>query len=223
MSWVKICKPLIASRWVWLASTLVWSGAALFFATEQWATLRGTAKHMDWSAAFLYQAPSWLLLIPASVILLHVVRRYPIDRSNPTRVVVHGMLSLAFGTLFLLVAVPVRQAFHPNPIHWNFFGEMLFKSAPQFIAIGIGSYWLIVVVGSLLETRQRLAATIESIEAISDDFQPNSTEPAAQSTWRITLNTPTGTAQVPTANIEWAEPSGSGSRLHLGSEVIHAP
>ncbi len=94
MSWVKICKPLIASRWVWLASTLVWSGAALFFATQQWATLRGTAKHMDWSAAFLYQAPSWLLLIPASVILLHVVRRYPIDRSNPTRVVVHGMLTM---------------------------------------------------------------------------------------------------------------------------------
>ena len=193
----------------WLAAAAVWTIPAILLSTQQWAELRGGGKEMSWLRAFSYQAPSWLLLVPATPLLLAMVRRWPIDRGHPGRAWGHLGASLVFGGLFLLVAVPVRHAFHPSPVRWTFFGEAFYKSAPQFIAIGVVAYWAIVLVGSLLETRQRLAATIEERAE-----HPGPTPPP-----RVTLATAAGATHLPLAEIAWIEAAGSGARVHAAEAV----
>lgn len=92
-------------------------------ATQQHVQLADTPKHMSWLAAFLYQAPSWIILAPMSAGVFVCVRRYPPEGENaPARLGVYALASLVFGAVFLAVSVPVRHLIHPAPVLWAFFG-----------------------------------------------------------------------------------------------------
>ncbi len=205
--------PPATRRWprrlLW--ATLGWGLVAALASTHQWTELQGTGKQMSWLAAFLWQGVSWLLLVPATPLLLGLIRRAPIEREHPERTVGHFLASLAFGGLFLLVAVPVRDALHPAGVRWGVFGEAFYKSAPQFMVIGVAAYWLIVGVASLVETRERLArlrrAAAEQPPAPTpDDF--------------IRFETPVGVARHAAASIVWAEPAATGARLHTDDGAV---
>lgn len=208
---------LLQNRRAWLIAAALWLLPAVIFPTQQWAQLRDTPKAMSWIAAFLYQAPSWTLLVPCSVVLMHFVKRYPLERTNPARIAIHVALSALFGVMFLLVAVPVRHAMHPTPVRWTIFGDSFFKSAPQFIILGVAAYWLIVLVSSLMETRERLAAVVER----NNKHDETAKQPSdSAESWRITFATAGGRAVVAISDIRWMEPAPGGARAHLSEREV---
>lgn len=204
-----------------LRSIRVWVGAfvaalcvAALSSTQQWAELKGTPKQMSWVKSFAYQSPSWLMLVPLTPVLLMVLRRWPIDRQNTNRVLMHVGLSVVFGVVFLLVAVPSRLAFHSSSIRWNIFGEAYYKSAPMFVTIGVCAYWLIALVASLVESRTRLdslaLALKEAHQPTTPPHQPEH-EPAPI---RVALITNAGISSLPPSQIVWIEPAQTGATVH---------
>jgi hypothetical protein len=202
--------PLPETRdWrVWLAALLVWLLPATLLSTQQWAQLRDTPKEMSWVQAFGYQGVSWMLLVPVTPLLLSAIRARPLGRGAPGRFAAHMGASILFGAVFLGVAVPTRHLFHPSPIRWTVFGEAFYKSAPQFIAIGAAAYWLIVLVGSLLEARGRAAALSVELE---DARTPASV--------RVTLKSVAGLVAVSVREIVWIESASVGARVYTDGET----
>ena len=208
-------KPPQAARWaevrdwrVWIVSFVVWSLPATLLATQQWAELIDTPKQMSWARAMAFQGASWLLLVPATPLILARVRNRPLGRAAPVRLWEHLGASLAFGVLFLVVAVPVRHLFHPSPIRWTFFGEAIYKSAPQFILLGSLTYWLVVLVASVLESRGRVHAL---------QFAAEGSLPAGPP--RVQLRSVAGSATLPVHEIRWIESASVGAKVYTGAEA----
>ncbi|NNF58720.1 MAG: LytTR family transcriptional regulator [Rhodothermaceae bacterium] len=191
---------------------------ALFTATHQWADLLSTGKQLSWMQAFAWQGVSWLLLIPATPVLYALVRRFPLDRAHLHRVLGHAAASVVFGTLFLLVSIPIRVAFHPSPIRWSLFGQAFYKSAPQVVGLGVLAYWAVVLLASLAETRRRLYGT-HAVPRPEDSTSPVASEPSAPEIRQrdpdsVVLTTPIGVVQLHIKEAGWAEPAPPGARLH---------
>ncbi|MEO1007106.1 MAG: LytTR family DNA-binding domain-containing protein [Planctomycetota bacterium] len=201
----------MAHRRIWLASIVVWSVVAVLAATDQWAAWRDTPKELSWLRALGWQGSSWLVLVPVTPLLFEVVRRWPLERGRPRRLLAHVLGGLVTGCLFLLASVPLRLAFHPSPMRWSFFGEAYHKSLPQAVAIGVGVYWLVVVVASLTETRRRLREA---------DRPPAEVDQPAPATEHVLLQTPGGVARLAIGSISWAEPHEPGSRVHAAGEAL---
>lgn len=133
-----------------LIAFAVWTVPAVLVATDQYFHLLSTGKEMAWARAFLFQAPSWYLLAAVTPLIVQQARRWS-ERSSKggeagridwISLLRQVPISLAVAVAFLLVAVPVRLAFHPSPMRWNMFGEFYFKSGPQFVGLGLACYWL---------------------------------------------------------------------------------
>ncbi len=180
---------------------------ALLGATQQHAQLRGSPKHMSWLAAFLYQAPSWLVLAPMGAAVSLTARRWPVegDRAAP-RAAAHALASLAFGAVFLAVSVPVRHLFHPAPVVWDLFGAPFYKSGPQWALIGVACYWLILLAASYADARRRLAL-VPTVEQRPAGAPP--TTPV-----RVTLVTRSGRTVLDPAEITWIAAESRGARVH---------
>lgn len=198
---------------LWLASAALWIGVAALAATHQWATLRGGGKELTWLRAFAWQGGSWLLLIPATPLILAAITRWPLERRHPERLRGHAAASLAFAVAFLLVSVPARLAFHPSPLRWTFFGEAFFKSIPQALILALGLYWVLVAAASLIDARRRLAARSNApCSPPTDGHAPATPRPAIDPILHFT--TPAGLVRLRPAEIAWAEPAPAGARLH---------
>jgi len=203
-----------AARWaevrdwrVWIVSLVVWSLPATLLATQQWAELIDTPKQMSWLRAMAFQGASWLLLVPATPVILARVRDRPLGRAAPVRMWEHLGASLAFGVLFLVVAVPVRHLFHPSPVRWTFFGEAIYKSAPQFTLVGSLAYWLVVLVATVLESRGRVHAMELAAEG------------SVQTAPRVELRSVVGSTSLPVHEIGWIESASGGARVYTGAET----
>lgn len=194
---------------VFLWSGVVWLVPAILSSTQQWAQLLDTPKHMSWFAAFLYQAPSWLVLWILSPLVLIGARRWPIEGIAARRhLVLHVLLAVLFGILFVLISIPVRRALHPKPVAWSFFGLPYFKSVPQFAVVGSLAYAALVVIGMLHDARARLrvlgAESQGSPEPVTGESPPVSEAP------RIVLETRVGQSIIDPDSLLWIEPDGSG-------------
>jgi hypothetical protein len=200
---------------VMLITAGVWIVPAVMSSTQQWAQLLDTPKHMSWLAAFLYQAPSWILLWFATPFVLLAARRWPIEGEfRLKRFGLHLFLAICFGFVFVLVAVPFRNLVHPKPVAWEFFGVPYFKSGPQFAVVGAFAYGLLVLIGSLLDTRARLKLlTAESgAEAGKNESLP-----------QILVETRVGQSVIVPSRILWAQPDiGGGCVLKTDSGDIRA-
>ena len=190
-----------------LATSLVWLVPALLSSTQQWAQLLDTPKHMSWIAAFLYQAPSWLLLWLATPLVLLAVKRWPIESEKKSfRIALHLGLALCFGVAFLIVSVPARNLVHPKPVVWEFFGVPYFKSGPQFVAVGVFAYGLILLIGTLLDTRARLRLLTEGSSGV--EAEPEQAAPQAPA--RLIIETRVGKSVIAPAEIRWVQPDAGG-------------
>ncbi len=207
-----------AARGVFLVVAAVAAGAvvlAILGATQQHAQLRDSPKHMSWLAAFLYQAPSWLVLAPMAAGVALAARRWPVEgRRAIPRAAAHALASLAFGALFLAVSVPVRHLFHPAPVVWDLFGAPFYKSGPQWALIGVACYWLVLLGASYADARRRLALTPTTGPA------PAGAPPKAPV--RITLETRSGRTVLDPAEITWIAADSRGARVHTTSGEVAA-
>ena len=206
---------------IWGLSAMTWTALAVVAATHQWADLLSTGKQLSWMQAFAWQGMSWLLLIPATPALYTLVRRAPLDRTHLHRIFGHAAASVAFGTLFLLVSLPLRMAVHPSPIRWSLFGEAFYKSIPLSIGLGVGAYWTVMLLASLAETRTRLydAAELPRFEGSLHPVPPlgaksHRSMAHQQTADFVVLPTPIGMIQLHTDEVGWAEPATPGARLH---------
>lgn len=182
-------------------------------ATQQHVQLADTPKHMSWLAAFLYQAPSWIILAPMSAGVFVCVRRYPPEgESAPARLGVYALASLVFGAVFLAVSVPVRHLIHPAPVLWAFFGAPFYKSAPQWALIGVACFWGAVLVGAYADARRRLVSR-----------GPTKSESPARGAppVRVSIETRSGRAVLDPAEIVQITASPRGARVQTqGGEVM---
>ncbi|RNC82367.1 MAG: LytTR family transcriptional regulator [Phycisphaera sp.] len=186
---------------------------AVLSSTQQWAQLQDSPKHMSWIASFLYQLPSWLVLWITSPGVILLARRWPIEGQHRlAHLGRHLLIALVFGSVFLFVSIPLRRVFHPNGVVWSFFGPSVFKSGPQFIAVGALCYGLLVLIGALLDTRARLRV----IEGNGN------TEPETKAdTPRLVIETRSGQAIISPAEVLWVEPGvGGGCVLRTESGEV---
>ncbi len=200
-------------RTLCVASAILWSVVAVVAATHQWAQLAGSGKELSWLRAMGWQGASWLLLVPVTPLLAMSLRRAPLEREHPRRLLLHVVASLLFALLFLLVSVPLRLSFHPSPLRWSFFGEAFYKSMPQFMLVGMFTYWAVVVVASLVDARVRLRGVLEAATGDASDVEASAA--------RLILTTPAGKTTLLPDDIAWVEPDAPGARLHTSrGEVL---
>jgi len=209
-------KTTLRNPLVWVIAALVWVVPALYISTQQWVELRGTPKEMTWWESLAFQGPSWLLLVPLTPIVLAAVCAKPLQWSSPNRIALHGASSVVFGIVFLLIAVPTRLLVHDEPLRWSVFGEALYKSVPQFVIMGTAAYWAIAIVGSLLETRGRLYATL-TVEPIDPEARSSTAEAPPT---HVSLTTSNGTARLPVSEIAWIEAASTGAWLHTHADQV---
>ena len=188
-----------------LVTAPVWLVPAVLSSTQQWAQLQETSKQMSWLAAFLYQAPSWALLWLASPIVIVAARRWPIEGKPIAKpVLLHTASAGLFGLAFLFASVPLREMLHPKPVAWEFFGVPYFKSGPQFVAVGAFAYGVLVLIGSLLDTRARL-------RLVTAEQQGSMAEPPEQAEEpRLIIETRVGQSVLEPGMVLWAQPDAAG-------------
>ncbi|GAB5496355.1 MAG: hypothetical protein Phyf2KO_14350 [Phycisphaerales bacterium] len=185
-----------------MVTALVWLVPAMLGPTQQWAQLQDSPKHMSWIASFLYQLPSWLVLWIATPGVILLARRWPIEGQHwLPNLARHLLVALAFGSVFLFVSIPLRKVFHPNGVVWTFFGPSVFKSGPQFITVGALCYGLLILIGTLLDTRARLRFIEGSGSA---EPEKNADTP------RLVIETRSGQAIISPSEVLWIEPGAGG-------------
>lgn len=208
--------PILTRAAFWrtaLLTSLVWLVPAIVGPTQQWAQLQDSPKHMSWIASFLYQLPSWLVLWIASPGVIMLARRWPIEgEQRLAKLLRHLLVALVFGSVFLFVSIPLRNVFHPNGVVWSFFGLSVFKSGPQFIAVGALCYGLLVLIGTLLDTRARLRVI---------EGNANAEHETKADTSRLVIETRSGQAVISPSDVLWVEPgTGGGSVLRTESGEV---
>ncbi|MFI4896305.1 MAG: LytR/AlgR family response regulator transcription factor [Phycisphaerales bacterium JB059] len=207
-------KATVPTRWMPLALALVAISLALaaLGATQQQVQLAGTPKQMSWLAAFLYQAPSWLVLTPMATVVFVVVRRWPPEGERAVRrIALYLIASVAFGLVFLWIAIPVRRLLHPAPVVWSFFGAPFYKSGPQWAVIGIACFWASLLAGAYADTRRRLVER----EPAPD---PVGTPPPV----RISVETRAGRAVLDPGTITHITAEPRGARIHTPDGAVEA-
>eukprot|EP00913_Durusdinium_trenchii_P006038 g5650.t1 len=204
-------------QWIFVSAVLLALSLALaaLGATQQHVQLHDTPKHMSWPAAFLYQAPSWLVLAPMVAGVFVVVRRYPPEgKRMRSRLALYALASVLFGLVFLFIAVPVRHLFHPAPVVWSVFGAPFYKSGPQWAIIGVLSFWAALLVGAYADARRRLVGLETAVET-----QEQSEAPAPV---RIRFETRTGRVVIDPAAITHITAEPRGARVHTLDGPIDA-
>jgi two-component system, LytTR family, sensor kinase len=152
----KIRTPL--SWWLWNAS--VWFGIGLFDATQSVLVMRSEGMRHAWLALFVTLLISWLPWALATPLVLHLGRQYPPVTLRP---IVTWVTHLAACTAVALASSawvaaleelmnPWAKTLGPEPFRYLWI-DRLYNGILQSLFL----YTVILVVGSVLDSRERLA------------------------------------------------------------------
>ena len=150
--------PPQSPRWFWIAS--IWFGLALFDATQTVVVMRAEGMQHAWLRLFVTLLFSWLPWALATPFVLDLAREYPLRRSKAfsaglshlAACVSIGLVSAAWVAGLVLLLNPWANSSPPGP----FLHAWLDKFYNQILSSLI-LYGCILVVGSMLDSRERLA------------------------------------------------------------------
>jgi two-component system LytT family sensor kinase len=145
-------------RWFWIAA--IWSGIGLFDATQNVFVMRAEGMHHFWIRLFFTLLFSWLPWALATPLALRLVRRYPAAQWRRLSTwLVHLAACAAIGLVYAgWIAVweewlnPWALSPGPDP-----FAQLWLKKFDNGLLSYVILYGVILLVGSMLDSRERLA------------------------------------------------------------------
>ena len=145
-------------RWVWVGG--IWTGIALFDATETVLSMHAAGMHHAWLRLLVTVFLSWLPWALVTPLALRLGRRYPPVRMRPASTwLVHagvcvGADVVAAGWMAALQVLfnPMLASPHPGP-----FSELWFDKFSAGLLTSIMLYGAILAVGHIVDARERLA------------------------------------------------------------------
>ena len=145
-------------RWFWIAA--IWSGIGLFDATQNVFVMRAEGMHHFWIRLFFTLLFSWLPWALATPLVLRLVRRYPAAQWRRLSTwLVHLAACAAIGLVYAgWIAVweewlnPWALSPGPDP-----FAQLWLKKFDNGLLSYVILYGVILLVGSMLGSRERLA------------------------------------------------------------------
>jgi hypothetical protein len=145
-----------APRWLWVI--LLWTGVALFDATQTVVVMHSQGMIHNWPQLYVTVLLSWLPWALASPLIYRLSRRYPLSRPTLAAVTVH--LPAAAGTSLVYSAWNAALQAWLNPYASAAPKPFLQIWAPVFyngLLVFAILYAMILVVGSMLDSRDRIA------------------------------------------------------------------
>jgi hypothetical protein len=146
-----------APRWYWIAA--IWMGIALWDATQTVVVMRAEHMHHRWSYLFVTVALAWLPWALATPVVLRLARWQPLQWRRVTPWLVHGTVLLCLGLVYgawvagmELLLDPFANSSPPGP-----YRELLWQKFCNQLLASVILYGCILLVGYLLESRERLA------------------------------------------------------------------
>ena len=145
------------SEWSWIAA--IWSGVALFDATQTVFTMRSQGMHHAWIQLFVTLVLSWLPWALATPLVVRLGRRYPPVHVRPlSSWLMHlgvaasvGLVSAAWGALLEALLNPWAQS-SPAP-----FSDIWLPKFYNGFLSSLILYAFILTVSFVLDSRRRLA------------------------------------------------------------------
>jgi two-component system LytT family sensor kinase len=145
-------------RWFWIAA--IWSGIGLFDATQTVFVMRAEGMHHSWIRLFFTLLFSWLPWALATPLVLRLVRRYPAAHWRRFSTwIAHLAACAAIGLVYAgWIAVweewlnPWALSPGPDP-----FAQLWLKKFDNGLLSYLILYGVILLVGSMLDSRERLA------------------------------------------------------------------
>jgi two-component system, LytTR family, sensor kinase len=145
-------------RWLWIAA--IWTAVALFSATQNVVVMRAEGMHHAWTKLFFYLALSWLPFALSTPIVLYLGRRYPPFRIKAFSVwAIHLAASLAICFIWAGWMTAMDQLLNPwaDPVPSRPVVDMWLDKFYNDLLVSFLLYTAILVVGQMLESRERLA------------------------------------------------------------------
>jgi two-component system, LytTR family, sensor kinase len=144
-------------NWSW--SALLWGSVALFDATQTVVVMHSEDMHHNWISLFLTTFLSFLPWFVATPYVLKLGRRFPPTRLMPLSTwLIHIAACLIVGTVYSAWTAAFQHAFNPyayaDPKTFLQLWSSLFYNG---LLSHVILYGLILMVGQMLESRERLA------------------------------------------------------------------
>jgi two-component system LytT family sensor kinase len=146
-----------APRWYWIGA--IWLGIALWDATQTVVVMRSEHMHHRWTYLFVTVALSWLPWALATPWVLRLGRWQPVQWGKLAPWLVHAAACVSIGLVYAawvagmeLLWDPWANATPPGP-----YGDLLLKKFYNQLLASVILYGCILLVGYLLESRERLA------------------------------------------------------------------
>ena len=142
----------------WAAFAAVWTGVAVFDATQTVAVMHAEGMHHAWARLFFCVVLSWMPWALATPVILSLGRRYPLNFKASWKWLVHlgacigiSFLSSLWITFIFWLMNPYLEPSRP-------FATILGKQFFNGLLVALILYGTVLIVGQMLESRARLAA-----------------------------------------------------------------
>jgi two-component system, LytTR family, sensor kinase len=137
----------------------IWTGIALWDATQTVMVMRAEHMHHRWTYLFVTVALSWLPWALATPVALRLAQSRPLQWRKPTSWLVHGTALLCLGLVCGAWVAGMEVLLDPfaNPSGPAPYGELLWQKFSNQLLASVILYSCILLVGYLLESRARLA------------------------------------------------------------------
>lgn len=150
--------PSSKSRWLWIAA--VYSGVALFDATQTVVVMHAEGMHHAWNYLFLTITLEWLPWALATPVLIRLGRKYPPSRwKRLSTWGVHGAACAGIGLVSSVWTAWMEMMLNPwalSPRPGSFL-SLLAKNFSSGILYYIILYALVLLVGCMLDSREQFA------------------------------------------------------------------
>jgi signal transduction histidine kinase len=146
--------PLPTRDWFWVAC--IWSGLALFNATQSVLTMQAEGMHHAWASLFVFRILCWLVWALATPLIWWIAARFPPRRSWRSWCV-HGATGIAIGVVSALWTATLETLMDPflatTPATWAALWSTHFLGG---LVSDLIVYGTVLAVGFGLHSRERL-------------------------------------------------------------------
>jgi two-component sensor histidine kinase len=146
-----------SSPWIW--SAILWSGLALFDATQTVFGMRAEGMHHAWGLLFLTVTLQWIPWALATPLIVHLNRRFPPVQLRPLRTWAYHLAACAsISVVSTAASAYMYSAWNPYLIAQNQPFLTLWKGRLSYYTLeALILYSMVLMVSFVLDARERLS------------------------------------------------------------------
>jgi len=133
----------VAQRWAILLGS--WSAVALFSCGAIWLAWQMLDNKTTLGVLLTLELPVWFFWVAATVAIVRLSRRHPLDRSRPyTSIGIHVAAATVTASLFVAFRLLWYQAFNPAPYTDGLVARWFWRMFREHFVSGFTLYWAVV-------------------------------------------------------------------------------